>query len=180
MEPVTAPDQSQGDEVVCNEFFEVLAGLFQTKQKHNHLLRPVTCLQQVVSLEDGLVRLMRESLVHGLRVEVPHGRPAHDIQAKGSVYGEVHGGVKLLHEPGLLGAVPDAEADRNRPDEALHEKFAREREDNGVEGHEGEVACAFAILYGCGGVRARFSFERVGEEQGSGYRVLRRRVDQVK
>ena len=179
MEAVTAPNQSQGDEVVCNKFLEVLAGLFQSKQKYNHLLRPVARLQQVVGLEDGFVRLVRETLIHGLRVEVPNRRPAHDIQAEGPVDGEVHGGVKLFHKSGLLGARLDAAADRNRPDEALHKELAGEREDNGIEGHEGEVASTFAILDGCGGVRAWFSWKWVGEEQGRGYGVLRRGVDEI-
>jgi hypothetical protein len=125
------------------------------------------------------VRLVRESLVHGRGIKIPHGCPAHNIQSEGAIDGKIHGCVELLHESGLLGARLDAPADGKRSDESLHEELAREGEDDGVEGNEGEVACALAILDGRGGVCARLSRERVREEEGGGEGVLGRRIDEV-
>lgn len=122
---------------------------------------------------------MREAFVHSRGVEIPHRCSAHNIQPEWSVYSEIHGGVKLLHEPGLLGPRLDATADRNRPDEALHEELAREREDDGIEADEGKVASTFAILDGCSGVCARLSREGVREKNCGGERILGRRVGEV-
>jgi hypothetical protein len=160
-----------------NQLLEIFPRCLQHQQQHNHLLGPVRRLQQIIRLEDGLMRPVRKALIHARRIEIPDGRPAHDPQAKGTEYGEVQRRVKLLHETGLLGLGPDAVADGNRPDDALHDEFTREAQDDDVEADKGEVACALAILRGR--IRGCIAWERVREEETGGDRIRRVRVDEI-
>lgn len=80
MKAIRAPNQGNGNEVMRNQLFEIFPRLLQHQKQHDHLLRPVTGLQQIICLEDTLVRLVRESLIHASCVEVPHGRPRHNPQ----------------------------------------------------------------------------------------------------
>ena len=57
--------------------------------------------------------------------------------------------------------------DRERPDEALHEKLAGEGKHDNIEGHEGEVSRAFAIIRGRGRMESGGERdERVGRREG--------------
>ena len=131
------------------------------------------------------MRSVREALVHARGIEIPHRRPAHDIQSIRAEDGEVDRRVELLHKPTLLPPRADAAPDCNRPDHALHQELAGEGEDDGVEGHESEVLGSFAILRDVadvGGEGARPLREgrvRVGEEDGAVQRVLLAWVDEV-
>lgn len=176
MEAVAQRNQSQSDNVVANQLLEVLTGLLQLQQKHNGLLRPVTRLQQVIRLEDTLVLAVGESLEHGSRVEVPNIRPAHNVQSKRSEDTKVDRGVDLLHEAGSLTLTPDSAPNSQRANQLLHDELAREREDDGVKGHEGDILLAFAVhdrsTGGLGGLR-------IGEEDCTVHRVGGSRVDRV-
>ena len=111
------------------------------------------------------------ALIHARGVEVPDRRPAHDVDAQRPGDAEVDGGVELLHESALFPTPADAAFDRDGPDHALHEEFASEGEDDGVEGDEGEVFGPFAILghvADVGGEGGSFveGWVGVGEEDG--------------
>ena len=54
----------------------------------------------------------------------------------------------------------------NGTNESLHEKFAREAQDNDVKADKGKVARAFAILRRGIGIGAGLARKRVGEEDG--------------
>lgn len=146
METVAQPDQGHGDNVMQNELFEILSGLLQHEQQHDGLLCPITCLQQIVSLEDSFVAAVREAFKHGICVEVPDGRAAHNVQAKGTEDGKVDGRVELLHESSLLCFSSDAQMNGEGTDHALHEEFASEAQNNGVEGDKSKICLALAIL----------------------------------
>ena len=98
VKPVAQGNEGQSDDVMYHKLFEVLARLLHTQQQDDGLLCPIRSLEQVVEFEDGLVGLVREGLVHSSRVEVPHRRSAHDIQARRSHKRKVEGCVHLLHE----------------------------------------------------------------------------------
>lgn len=98
---------------------------------------------------------MRKTLVHRPRVEVPDGRPLHDVQAERSEDAEVNRRVELLHEPRLFRSAANPEVDGDGFDEPLHKEFPREGEEERVEGHEGEVPAAFAELCRRGRVGGR-------------------------
>lgn len=146
METVAQPDQGHRDNVMQNELFEILSGLLQHEQQDNSLLRPVTCLQQIVGLEDSFVATMREALKHSICVEVPDWRTVHDVQAKGTENGKIDGCVELFHESGLLCFSGNAEMNGKGTNHALHEELAGEAQDNGVEGDKREISFALAIL----------------------------------
>lgn len=175
MEAVAQPDQSQGNDVMQHQLFEILPRLLQHEQQHNGLLSPITRLQQIVSLEDSLVTAVRETLKHGIRVEIPDGRATHDVQAKGTENGKVDGRVELLHESGLFCFSLDAQTDGQRTDHALHEKLAREAQDDGVEGDKSEISLSLAILNWLAGR----GVERVGEKDAVVEGVRGRGVDSV-
>jgi hypothetical protein len=168
VEAVAQPDQRQRDDVMRDELLEVLSRLLEHQQQHDHLLRPVARLQQVVRLEQGLVREVRVARVHAGGVEVPHGRAPHDVQPQRADDGEVDGRVRLLHEARLLGARADAVVYGGRAEDALHEQLAREGQEDRVEGHEGEVAAPLAVLHRRRIVRLG---KRVGEEEGGAHGV---------
>lgn len=98
VEAVAAPDECNGDDVVSNKFFKVLSRLLQHKHQDQRLLNPIRRLQQIVRLEKPLVFPMRESVKHAVAIEIPHRRPTHHVQPKGSKDGKVHCGVSLFHE----------------------------------------------------------------------------------
>ena len=91
----------------------------------------------------GAVRIF---LIHGRGIKVPDGRARHDVEAKGPKYGEIQSCIDLFHETGLLGTRADVEVDGEWSNEALHEEFASEGENNDIEGDKSEVARPFAIL----------------------------------
>jgi hypothetical protein len=175
MEAITQPDQSKSDDMMQHQLFEILSRLFQHEQQHNSLLSPITRLQKIVSLKDSLVGAMREALKHGICVEVPDGRATHDVQAKGTEDGKVHGCVELLHESCLFCFSHNAQTDSQRADHALHEEFAGEAQDDGVESNKGEISLALAIL---DWLTSR-GVERVGEEDAIVEGVRGRGVDGV-
>lgn len=148
VEAVGQPDERQADNVVAHELLVVLARLLHAQHQDDGLLGPVRGLEQVVELEDGLVALVGETLVHAGGVEVPHGRPAHDVHAPGPGAAKVDGGVHLLHEAGLLAARPQAGVARQGAQQLLHDELAREGQDGDVEDDEGDVPGALGELRG--------------------------------
>lgn len=94
------------------------------------------------------MRLVREILKHGSRVEVPHRGAAHDVQTERTVNAKVESGIKLLHKSRLLCPTLNAQANGQWSNHALHEELAGEAEYNGVEGHKGEIGLALGILNG--------------------------------
>lgn len=140
-------NQRQADNVVAHELLVVLARLLHAQEQDDGLLRPVGRLEQVVKLEDGLMGLVWEPLVHAGGVEVPHRRPAHDIHAPRPGDAEVDGGVHLFHEAGQLAARLEAGVARQGPQELLHDELAREGQEDDVEGDEGDVPGTLAVLH---------------------------------
>jgi hypothetical protein len=179
VEAVAQEDQGQRDDVVADQLLEVLARLLHAQQQHDGLLGPVGGLEEVVELEGGVVRAVREALVHGARVEVPQRRAAHHPQPPRARDAEVDGRVHLLHEPRLLGPALEPAAPRQRPEEALHDELAREREHDDVEGHEGNVPPALAVLDRRIGGRVGRRRQRVREEEEAVHGVRGRRIDGV-
>lgn len=154
MKPIAQADERQADDVMGNQLFEILARLFHAQQHHDSLLGPVCRLEQVVKLEDGLVGLMGKRLVHPVGVEVPHRRATHDVHPRGTQEAEVDGRVELFHKAGLFGPRFQARSLSQGAEEFLHDELPGEGQDDGVEGHEGDVPETFAIpgdLVGGGG-----------------------------
>jgi hypothetical protein len=168
VKPVAQPNQRERHDMVPDQLLEVLARLLHAQQHDDGLLAPVRRLEEVVELDDGLVRLVGEPLVHAGHVEVPHGRARHDVDARGPQDAEVDGRVGLLHEAGLLDLCAHPGPFREGPEELLHDELAREGEHHGVEGHEGDVPGALAVLGR--GVRER-GLDAVGEEDEAADRV---------
>lgn len=48
VETVAAPDKRDRDEMMRNQFLEVLPRFLQHQQQHNHLLGPVGRLQEII------------------------------------------------------------------------------------------------------------------------------------
>ena len=86
---VAQPDERQSNDMVRHEFFEVFSWLLQHEEQHNHLLCPVTCLEQVVCLEQAFVLSIRERLVHWCRAKIPQRRAVHHIESEGAKDGKV-------------------------------------------------------------------------------------------
>ena len=164
VEAVAQADQGQGHNVVTDQLLVVFTGLLHAKHQHDGLLGPVGGLEEVVELEDALVRAVREVLVHGAGVEVPQRRSAHHVQATRAHDAEVDGSVHLLHEARLLAPALESAAPRQRPQELLHDELAREREHNGIERHECYVPRALAVLQRRPGLGARREGQLVGEK----------------
>lgn len=186
MEAVAQPDQRQRDDMMPHQLLEVLSWFFQLQAQDNGLLRPIARLQQIIPLEPAVVRAVRIPLVHALGVKIPHGRARHHHQPQRAEDGKVHRGVDLFHEAVLLGTRPDAAVDRRRPDQPLHEEFARERQHDDVKGHKGKVVQPFPVVSRRVGIEAggerdhRVVWgERVGEEDGVMERVGGRWIDHV-
>ena len=148
VEAIAQPDQGEGDDVMQNQLLEVLSRFLQHEQQHQALLSPVAGLQKIIGLEQALVAAVWKALEHARRVEVPDRRPAHDVHAKGTVDAKVHGRVGLFHEASLLASVLDSSSNRQRAEDALHDKLTGETEDNGVKGNKGKVGLALAVLHG--------------------------------
>ena len=145
VEAVTQRNKCKRDNMMANELFEVLPRLLQLQHEDEGLLGPVTRLQQIVGFEDRFMRSVWESLKHSRRIKVPKGTPRHHVQAEGPKDGKVHGSVHLLHKSALLVSASNAIPEGKWSDEALHEELAREAEDDGVEGDEGDVVWTLAI-----------------------------------
>ena len=121
---------------------------------------------------------MRESLKHARSVEIPHGRPAHDIQPQRPKHRKIHGRIDLFHKTVLLRATPDAEVERHGSNQSLHEELARKGKHNDIERHKGKVPGSFSVKCGNIGVMAGVIGDEwvvggygVGEEYGAVERV---------
>lgn len=148
VEAVTQPNQRQRHNMMRHQLLEILARLLKAQQHHHALLRPVRRLEQVVELEDGLVRAVRKRLVHAGRVKVPHGATAHDVDACRPHAAEVERRVHLLGEALLLAAALDAVDAAQRDEHLLHHQLARKRQHDGVKGHKGHIPEALAVVHG--------------------------------
>lgn len=188
VEAVAEPDERDCYDVVSHQLLEIFPRLLELQHQHHRLLRPVRRLQQVISLEEPLVRPMWEVLKHGRGVEIPHRAAVHHVQAIRSEHHKVHRRVRLLHEARLLRLALDAAPYGPRSDYALHKKLAREGEDDHVECDEGEVAATFAILCGLRPGRRTIVLlrservgarKRVGEEDHTMDRIRGGRVERV-
>lgn len=146
VEPVAQPNQRQGHNVMRHQDGEILPSLLQPQAQHDGLLRPVTRLQQVVRLEQPVVRPVWEPLVHTLHPEIPHWGPVHDVEAQGPENAEITGRVHLFHETELLLLGAEAMTSGHGAEDALHKELTREGEEDGVEGDKGKVLGAFAIM----------------------------------
>lgn len=149
--------------MMADELPVILSWPLLLQAEHDGLLGPIAGLNQVVTLEERIVSEVRILFVKGRGVEIPHWGPAHHVQAKRAKDGEVDGGVDLLHHSALFGARSDAHVDCPRPDHALHEKFASEGEDDDIEGHKGEIACALVVEDWAVGLVGGVSRNPVGE-----------------
>lgn len=92
------------------------------------------------------MRAVREPFEHAYRVEIPHGRPRHNVEPQRTKNRKIYGSVDLFHKAILLCVRPDLKAHCQGADEALHEQLTREREHDDVECHKGEVGGTFAIV----------------------------------
>jgi hypothetical protein len=147
MKAVAEPNQRQANNVMSHQLLEVLARLLHAQDQDNGLLGPVGRLEEVVELDDALVRLVREVLVHAARVVVPHRRPAHHVHARGAQDSEVQGCIRLLHEACLFPLALQPRAARQGTEELLHDELAREGEYHGVEGYEGDIPRPLSVLH---------------------------------
>lgn len=129
-----------------DQFLKVLPWLLLSEKEHNHLLRPVRCLEEVVRLDLREVCLVRETLVHALGVEIPNRRLSHDVQSQGTQDAKVKSCVSLFHEACLFTPCLHARFDRKGPQNQLHHEFARERENNGVEPDKYQIRESLVIL----------------------------------
>ena len=146
VEAVAKSNEGERNNMVSHEFFEIFPRLFQQQTEHNGLLSPITCLQQVIRLEQTFMASVRESFEHARGIEVPNGRSRHNQQAEWSKNAKIHRRIHLFHESVLLGAGLDAKVDCQGPNEPLHQEFAGERKDNDMECDKGEIKAAFAII----------------------------------
>lgn len=146
VESVAQCDQGDGDDMVQHQLAKVLPRLLELQEEHKGLQDPEGGLDEVVCLEVRFVCTVREAFVHADDVKVPDGGAAHQPDAVRADEGEVDGEVRLFHEARNLALAPNAEADGHGTDEALHEEFAGEEEDDGVEGDKGNVSRALAVL----------------------------------
>ncbi|KAL8371345.1 hypothetical protein RB595_001256 [Gaeumannomyces hyphopodioides] len=162
MEPVAQAYQGERDDVMGDQLLEVLARLLHAEYKDQSLLGPVGSLEQVVEFEIGVVGAVGEVLVHAAGVEVPDRGAAHDVHAGGPEDAKVDGRVGLLHEAGLFAPRAHAGVAGKGPQQLLHDELAGEGQDDGVEGDEGDVPAALAVLARAG--VAGLGLERVREE----------------
>lgn len=168
VEAVAQPNQRQRHNVVSHQLPKVLARLLKAQQHDDSLLCPVRRLEQVVELEDGLVRAVRKRLVHAGRVKVPHRAAAHDVETHRAHAAKVEGRVHLLGEALLLALALDAVDAAQRDQQLLQHQLARKGQHNRVKGHKGHVPEALAIVHGQ---------RRV--EMGVGVRLLVREEDEA-
>ena len=143
MESVAEPDQRHCDDMMQEEFLEILPRLFKHKDHDNRLLRPVAGLQEVIRFDNAFVSGMRESLEHALCAEVPYWRSRHHVHSERAKYAEIDCRVVLLHEARLPRPRSDTGTYRDGSDYPLHDKLAREGENDRVKCHEREVIATF-------------------------------------
>lgn len=149
MVPIAQEDQCDGQHMMRHQLLEILPRLLLPQQHHHRLLNPIRRLEQVVKFEHRVVRHMGVPLVHAACVEVPEPRRLmHRVQAERPGKRKIARRVHLLHEPGLLGSRMDPAETGEGPEDFLHDEFAGEGEEDGVEPNEGEVQAAFSILVG--------------------------------
>lgn len=146
VEPVAAPDESNGNDMMQNQLSKVFSRSFEHEQQYNRLLRPVTRLNEVVCLEPRVVRLVRVSDPHCVCVKVPDRGVVHDIQSNRARDTKVHCSVDLFHEAILFCALVDAAVDCPWSDDALGEEFAGKGQNDNVECHECKVGNTFVVL----------------------------------
>ena len=79
MKAVAQPDQRKSDHVMSNQLLEILPRLLLLQAQHNRLLRPITGLDQIIALEDGLVATVRKGGEHAFHTEIPNGCAFHDV-----------------------------------------------------------------------------------------------------
>lgn len=128
------------------------------------MLQPVRGLKEIISLEVGGVSAVRVELVVGGAVEVPDWGVVHDVEPEGTEDEEINGSVGLLHETRDFGLLREVIMEGNRPEEFLHEEFAREAEEEGVEEDEDKIKAALCIVRKSGCVRGGVGGEWIGEE----------------
>lgn len=184
MEAVAQSYEGQTDNVVAHELPEVFSWLLHAEHQDNGLLSPVGGLEEVIKFEAGLVGAVGESLVHAAGIVIPDGGAAHDVDAGGTEEGKVDGRVRLFHETGLLGTGTNARATGQGLEELLHDELACEGEDDGVEGDEGDVVDALAIVDGRARGRGQGVvgawFDGIGEENKFVDRVPFGRIEGIK
>lgn len=146
VEAITQPDQSQSNNMMHDQLFKVLSRLLQHQHENKTLLSPVRCLQQIIGLDNALMRPVWESLEHASRVEVPYRGTAHNVHAKRTVYTKVDCGIELFHEARLFPTTLDAPSNGKWTNGSLHEELAGEAENDCVKGNKGEVGLALAIV----------------------------------
>lgn len=175
VEAVAQPDERQCDEMVCHKFLEILPRLLEQHDQYERLLCPVTRLQEIIGFEQGVVRAIRERLVHACGTEIPDRRMIHDVQTIWARDTKVDGRVGLFQEAILLCAPGDFEPPGDGSQDPLHDEFPSEREDDDVEGDECKVLGTFTIVEGSirvgadgGGDEEVGRMERIGEEDGRG------------
>ena len=78
MEPITRGDKHERNNMMTNQLPEILPRLLESQANYNALLRPVRCLEQVISLEFPADGFMRKVRVHPGYVEIPDGCAPHD------------------------------------------------------------------------------------------------------
>lgn len=148
VEAVGEGDEGDGDDVVEDEFFEILAWLFELEEKDNGLLGPVGGLEEVVCFKVAGKDLVRVAFVEGGGVEIPHGGVVHDPETKGAEDCKVEGGVGLFHEAIYLSFLAETEFAGEGSETFLGDEFAGEAEDGGIEGDKFEIVAAFCEQFG--------------------------------
>jgi hypothetical protein len=117
-----------------------------------------------------------ESFKHRCGVKIPQRPLRHHIQSERTEDAKIDRCVELLHESRLFCPSVDASTDCKGPDHTLHEEFAGEGEDDGVECHKADIVFSFAEhVTATGDIRA----QRVGEEDGMMKRIFRPGVNGV-
>jgi hypothetical protein len=99
VETIAKRNEGQGYYVMPNKFLEVFAWLFHSQHENYGLLRPISCLEQIVDFEYALMRLVWIILIHPTCVEIPDRGTTHHIYASWTHDTEVDGCVHLFHEP---------------------------------------------------------------------------------
>lgn len=102
MKPVAQPNQCQRDNMMPHQLPEIFPGLLEHQTQYQSLLGPVSCLQQIVGLEDRLVGAIGKGLVHARRVEIPDRRAVHHVQTEGTEDAKIDSGVRLFQKAVLL------------------------------------------------------------------------------
>lgn len=126
-----------------------------------------------------MVGLMRESLIHALRVKIPDRRPAHDINSKRTYDCEIYGSVRLLHEARLLRPALQSTTLRQRAQELLHYELPGKGEHHDIEEHKSNIPQSFAIFHERPLGRIGRKRYRVREEYEMMERIRWGRVDSI-